>query len=111
MGGRCASASARSGAAGSRYAYRREAFRQWLVETIPDQVADLRAVIEEWAPDVLVTDARCGGPSLVLHDSEPIPVALGIAGDYALIPGPDAPPPGSGLAPADGARGRAVAGR
>ncbi len=87
----------------------REAFRQWLVETIPDQVADLRAVIEEWAPDVIVTDASMWGPSLVLRDSEPIPVALASPLIYASIPGPDAPPPGSGLAPAAGARDRAIA--
>ena len=27
-------------------------FRDWLVETIPDQVADIQPIIEEWRPDV-----------------------------------------------------------
>ncbi len=86
-----------------------QAFRQWLVETIPEQVADLRAVLERWQPDVLVADASMWGPILVLHESVPIPVALASPVISAVIPGPDAPPPGSGLAPADDARGRAVA--
>jgi UDP:flavonoid glycosyltransferase YjiC (YdhE family) len=86
-----------------------QAFRQWLVETIPDQVEDLRAVIAEWEPDVIVTDASMWGPSLILRESEPIPVALASPLVYAAIPGPDAGPPGSGLAPAVDARGRAVA--
>jgi MGT family glycosyltransferase len=85
-----------------------QAFREWLVETIPDQVADLREVIAEFGPDVIVTDASMWGPSLILHESEPIPVALASPLIYAVIPGSDAPPPGS-LAPATGARGRVVA--
>jgi MGT family glycosyltransferase len=86
-----------------------QAFREWLVETIPDQVADLREVIAEFEPDVLVTDASMWGPSLILHDSEPIPVALASPLIYASIPGPDAPAPGLGLASASDARRRAVA--
>lgn len=86
-----------------------QAFRQWLVETIPGQVADLTDVIEEWAPEVIVTDASMWGPSLVLHESAPIPVALASPLIGALVPGPDAPPAGSGLAPARDARGRALA--
>jgi len=87
----------------------RQAFREWLVETIPDQVADLREVIEQWAPDVIVTDASMWGPSLVLRDSEPIPVALASPLIYAAIPGRDTPPLGTGMAPAASRRGRAVA--
>jgi MGT family glycosyltransferase len=86
-----------------------QAFRQWLVETIPEQVADLRAVIDRWQPDVLVADASMWGPTLILHESTPIPVALASPVISAVIPGPDAPPPGSGLAPAADARGRAIA--
>jgi len=87
----------------------RDAFRQWLVETIPGQVSDLREIIDAWAPDVIVTDASMWGPSLILRESVPIPVALASPLIGALIPGPDAPPPGSGLAPARDARGRAIA--
>ncbi len=85
------------------------AFRRWLVETIPGQVADLRAIIDDWAPDVIVTDASMWGPSLIVGETAPIPVALASPLIGALIPGPDGPPPGSGLAPAYNARGRAVA--
>jgi MGT family glycosyltransferase len=85
-----------------------QAFREWLVETIPDQVTDLREVIAEFRPDVIVTDASMWGPSLILHESEPIPVALASPLIYAVIPGPDAPAPGSGLAPATDLRGRAL---
>jgi UDP:flavonoid glycosyltransferase YjiC (YdhE family) len=72
-----------------------EAFREWLVESIPAQIADLRAVMERFAPDVIVTDGSMWGPSLVLHEAAPIPVAFASTLIYALIPGPDAPPPGS----------------
>ncbi|MGA9859722.1 MAG: nucleotide disphospho-sugar-binding domain-containing protein [Solirubrobacteraceae bacterium] len=73
----------------------REAFREWLVESIPAQVADLRAVMDRFSPDVIVTDGSMWGPSLVLHEAAPIPVAFASTLIYALIPGPDAPPPGS----------------
>jgi len=86
-----------------------QAFREWLVETIPGQVEDLRSIIGEWGADVLVTDASMWGPSLVLNEAAPIPVALASPLITAVIPGPDAPPPGSGLAPAHNARGRARA--
>ena len=72
-----------------------EVFREWLVESIPAQVADLRAVMDRFAPDVIVTDGSMWGPSLVLHENAPIPVAFASTLIYALIPGPDAPPPGS----------------
>jgi MGT family glycosyltransferase len=87
----------------------REAFRDWLVESIPGQVADLRAVLETFEPDVIVSDASMWGPSLVLHEAEPIPVALCSPLIYAVIPGPDAPPPGSRMGPPRTARGRALA--
>jgi MGT family glycosyltransferase len=72
----------------------REAFREWLVESIPDQVADLREVIDRWSPDVIITDGSMWGPSLVLHEATPIPVAFASTLLYALIPGPDVPLPG-----------------
>ena len=86
----------------------RQAFREWLAETIPDQVADLREVIAEWRPDVIVTDHTMWGPSLVLRETEGIPVAIGGPWICALIPGPDAPPPGFMLPPARGSGGRLV---
>jgi MGT family glycosyltransferase len=86
-----------------------QAFREWLVETIPSQVEDLRTIVSEWKADVIVTDASMWGPSLILGEAAPIPVALASPLITAVIPGPDAPPPGSGLAPPSSARGRALA--
>jgi MGT family glycosyltransferase len=88
----------------------REAFREWLVESIPDQVADLREVIARWRPDVIVTDGSMWGPSLVLHETAGIPVVFASTLIYALLPGPDAPPPGSRMTHAPRtASGRALA--
>jgi UDP:flavonoid glycosyltransferase YjiC (YdhE family) len=87
----------------------REAFRHWLVESIPDQVADLRAVIADWRPDVIATDTFMWGPSLVLWEADRIPVALSAPMIFALVPGPDAPPAGSRLGVPRTARARMVA--
>ncbi|MGO9958675.1 MAG: glycosyltransferase [Solirubrobacteraceae bacterium] len=86
-----------------------QAFRQWLVETIPGQVDDLRELIEDFTPDAIVADASMWGPTLILREAQPIPVALASPLIGAVIPGPDGPPPGSGLAPAYDTRGRAIA--
>jgi MGT family glycosyltransferase len=77
----------------------REAFQDWLVDSIPAQVADLRHVIGCWRPDVIVTDGSMWGPSLVLHDSDSVPVAFASTLMYALIPGPQVPVPGVRLRP------------
>ncbi|MGD1057744.1 MAG: glycosyltransferase [Solirubrobacteraceae bacterium] len=73
--------------------------RDWLVETIPDQVADLRDVLGHWHADVIATDLSLWGPILVLWESERIPVALSSTFMGPLIPGPDAPAFGFGLRP------------
>src|SRR4051812_23987340 len=51
-------------------------FRDWLVETIPDQLADLRPVLAHWQPDVIATDLSLWAPVVVLWEAERIPVAL-----------------------------------
>ncbi|MGH2892349.1 MAG: glycosyltransferase, partial [Solirubrobacteraceae bacterium] len=91
----------------------REAFREWLVESIPGQVSDLREAMARWRPDMIVTDGSMWGPSLVLHEAAPIPVAFASTLIFALIPGPGAPPPGSRMtrvprSAADRARTRVV---
>jgi UDP:flavonoid glycosyltransferase YjiC (YdhE family) len=78
----------------------RQMFRGWLVETIPDQVADLERVMAVWGPDVLVSDLSMWGPMVVLWQRDRIPVALSTTFMGPFIPGPDAPPFGFGLAPA-----------
>lgn len=71
--------------------------RDWLVETIPGQVADLRGVLELWRPDAIATDLSLWGPIVVLWEAEQIPVALSSTFMGPLIPGPDAPAFGFGM--------------
>jgi MGT family glycosyltransferase len=87
----------------------RAAFRDWLVGSIPEQVEDVRRVIERWQPDVIVTDGSMWGPSLVLREADGIPVVFASTLIFPLVPGTDAPLPGSGLGPPRGRAGRAVA--
>jgi MGT family glycosyltransferase len=75
----------------------RPVLRDWLVETIPDQLSDLRPVLEQWRPDVIATDLSLWGPIVVLHDAGPTPVALSSTFMGPLIPGRDAPAWGFGL--------------
>jgi MGT family glycosyltransferase len=82
--------------------------RDWLVESIPDQLADVRSVLGRWQPDVIATDLSLWGPIVVLWESERIPVALSSTFMGPLIPGPDAPPLGVGLRPPSNAATRAA---
>lgn len=85
------------------------AFREWLVDTIPGQVDDLHAIIDNWRPDALVTDLSMWGPILILWETTGIPVALSSTFMGPLIPGPDAPPWGFGLPSPRTSRGRLLA--
>jgi MGT family glycosyltransferase len=85
-------------------------FRSWLVETIPAQVADLRAIRRRWPADVIVADVAMWGPAVVSWEADRIPVAMSTIFMGPLIPGPDAPPWGLGLGPPRTPPGRAVAG-
>ncbi|MGZ4305824.1 MAG: glycosyltransferase, partial [Solirubrobacteraceae bacterium] len=73
--------------------------RDWLVETIPDQLADLGPLLARWRPDAIATDLSLWGPIVVLSDSQRVPVALSSTFMGPLIPGPDAPAFGFGLRP------------
>jgi len=84
-------------------------FREWLVETIPNQVADLQPILEQWQPDVVMTDLSMWAPVVILWEAASIPVAAYQTLMGPLIPGPDAPPWGLGLAPPRTRRQRAVA--
>src|SRR5216117_2472471 len=46
----------------------RAKIRNWLVGTVPAQVADLEDIVTEWPPDVIVSETGLWGPLLVLHD-------------------------------------------
>lgn len=85
-------------------------FRDWLVETIPDQLADLEPIIADWRPDVIVSETAMWGPILVLSESGRTPVAIMSTLLGCLTPGADAPPAGFGMAPPRTAGARLVAG-
>lgn len=72
-------------------------YRDWFVGTIPQQVADLRTLLAGWEPDVLVCDPFMWGPSLILHETQPVPVVMFSYFAGCLLPGPDAPPFAAGL--------------
>ncbi|MGA2011002.1 MAG: glycosyltransferase [Solirubrobacteraceae bacterium] len=85
------------------------ALREWLVDTIPDQVADLEPVLDRFRPDVIATDLSMWAPTVVLWETRRIPVALSSTFMGPLIPGPDAPVFGFGLRPPRSAAGRRAA--
>ena len=94
------------GAGGRREAARlMRASRDWVVGTIPDQVADINDVVTRWSPDVIAAEASFWGPLLVLSELLTIPVALVSPLITSQLPGPDAPAP-LGLAPAGTSRAR-----
>jgi MGT family glycosyltransferase len=71
--------------------------REWLVDTVPGQVADLRRILAGWSPDAILSETQVWGPMLVLHETEGLPVAVFSTVAACLLPGPDAPPAGLGL--------------
>ena len=75
------------------------AYRDMLADSIPEQVADMQAIIGKWPPDAIVTDPALWGPILVMWELTGIPVVLLTQMIGSMIPGPDAPPWGPGLRP------------
>jgi MGT family glycosyltransferase len=66
-------------------------WKQWVLETVPQQVADIKEICLEWPTDTIICDPTMWGPFLVLHETMKIPVAV-----FSLIPachlsGSDAP--------------------
>ena len=87
------------------------ALRRWLLHSIPAQVADLEPVIDDWRPDVIVSEPALLGPVVILGEKLELPVALQATFLGPLIPGPDAPPLfGFGLRPPRTRAGRALGG-
>jgi MGT family glycosyltransferase len=79
---------------------------EWLVATVPDQVADINDIVSAWRPDVIVQETALWGPVLVVHETTQIPVAVFSTFSACVLPGPDAPAFGRGVAPPRGAFGR-----
>jgi MGT family glycosyltransferase len=65
--------------------------REWIVGSIPDQVADLQDAIARWRPDVIGSEASMWGPLLVLSALGPVPVGLVSPLVSAQIPKPGRP--------------------
>ncbi len=76
-----------------------KAYRDMLADSIPEQVADLQPILQNWRPDALITDPSLWGPILVMWEMTGVPVALLTQMIGSMIPGPDAPPWGPGLRP------------
>jgi MGT family glycosyltransferase len=96
-------------AAGRRPWRRRALWTRWALDTLPEQVADLRDVIASWRPGAIMTDPTLWAPFLVLHELTGVPVAV-----FSLIPachlaGRDAPILGFPLPRPRGPLGRARA--
>jgi MGT family glycosyltransferase len=71
--------------------------RRWLLDTLPDQVKDIGAVMDAVRPDVIGADLAMWGPILVLAETRPVPVAVCSSILYYPLPGPGVPPMGPGL--------------
>jgi MGT family glycosyltransferase len=84
--------------------------RRWLLDTIPQQLADLEEIREAWHPDVIGCDPTMWAPVLVLFDKYRLRVAICSFIPACPLPGPDAPPFGPGLPPPRSLRGRLISG-
>ena len=71
--------------------------REWLLGTLPDQLADLQPILETWEPDVIVSETSMWAPILVLHETQPVPVAVFSTVAGCMLPGPDVAPFGLGF--------------
>ena len=72
-------------------------FREWLLDTVPQQADDIGALMAGWRPDVLVCDLAFWSPVLVLGETYGMPVAVLSVLAACLLPGRDAPAWGRGL--------------
>ncbi|MEO8659554.1 MAG: hypothetical protein ABI693_13870, partial [Bryobacteraceae bacterium] len=62
-------------------------WRQFLIDTIPAQLADLRRAWHTFSPDVLVCDMAMWGPLTVLHETSTTPIAVLSHIGFCIQPG------------------------
>jgi MGT family glycosyltransferase len=67
--------------------------REFLLDTVPEQVADLDAVLDDWHPDAIIHEPAMYAPLLILHEARRIPVAL-LEYSFSSLPGVGIPPMG-----------------
>jgi len=84
----------------------RASMRRAMVDTIPQQLADLESILARWPADLIACEPTIWGPLLVLHESRPIQVVLLSTIAVCTLPGPDAPPFGMGIPPPHSLRSR-----
>jgi MGT family glycosyltransferase len=84
-------------------------FDRCLLEPIPGQVADVSAIVREWTPHAIACDLPIWGPTVILAEKLPLPVALASAFLGPPGPAPDVPPAGLGLPSPKGPARRALA--
>lgn len=87
---------------------RKALLREWLLETVDAQLADLTLVVDEWRPDLLVCDPAMWGPLLVLHETLGLPLAVMSYVAACLLPGPEGPIVGVPLPRSTGSMSRAI---
>jgi MGT family glycosyltransferase len=71
--------------------------REWMIETLPDQVRDQEFVLADWKPDLVISDVTMWGTPLVLHELTGVPCVICSLAPGCMIPSPDVPPWGMGL--------------
>lgn len=101
---------ARGAYASGRHPLRLKALlNEWLLGTLPDQLADLSPLLASWEPDVIITETSMWAPILVLHETQTIPIAVFSTVAGCMLPGPDAAPFGPGLPRPSNYRTRLIA--
>jgi UDP:flavonoid glycosyltransferase YjiC (YdhE family) len=75
----------------------RRLWPRFLVETVPEQVRDLEAVLAGWPADALVCDIALWAPILILRERMGIPVIAFSHVAHCILPGPDGPIQGIAL--------------
>ncbi len=66
-------------------------WKEFLLGTVPSQLADLGPILDRWQPDEIVCDPAMWGPILVLHEARRLPVPVLLYVTACLLPGRDAP--------------------
>lgn len=80
----------------------------WVLDSVPEQVADLEDIIRIWKPDVLVSDEIMWGCTLIVAEKHHLPLAVCSTFGGCMLPGPDAPLFGWGLGPLRGPGSHAI---
>lgn len=83
--------------------------REWLLGTVPAQIEDLTPILEDFRPDVIITETSMMGPVLVLAETQAAPVSVFSTLAACILPGRDTPPYGLGLPRPRGFLGRMLA--